>query len=184
MASVRFYLRSQKTDPALIMGRLYHSGTEFAFSTGYSVSPKSWNQKAQRVSLKERAANDINTMLAQKEAEILAMHDKLKRENNLTNDNLRRAINEKPTEKITLYAHMENVLTDIKTKEEKLIAAGKKKRRHMSVRYGKCYERLREFGQKFIGMPLILQILTSIFTTNMWIFCKTMDSPKIQYGEK
>ena len=148
MASVRFYLRSAKTDTSLIMGRLYHSGTEFVFSTGYSVAPKSWNQKAQRVSTKERAADDINTYLLQKASAVLALHDKLKREGKLNNDRLRQECEGKNAVAANLYEHIEQVLADIKQKEERRVAEKKQKRRYMHSRYSACAERLKEFAKK------------------------------------
>jgi site-specific recombinase XerD len=143
MASVRFYLRSKKTDPALIMGRLYHSGTEFPFSTGYSVSPKFWSQEAQRVSAKERAADDINTHLADKRAEVLALHDRLKREKRLSNSNLKQELEGKNMPATNLYEHIERVLQDVKRRKEKKEAS-----RSLYAKYKMCAERLKEFAGK------------------------------------
>jgi hypothetical protein len=60
MASVRYNLRSQKTNPSVIMGRLYYDDGEFVFSTKYAINPRNWNQKKNRVLPAERFYEDIN----------------------------------------------------------------------------------------------------------------------------
>ena len=115
MASVRYYLRSTKTDPSSILGRLYFKGQEFVFSTGYSVSPKNWNQKSQRVSAKERDSDNINSYLAEKSAWVLAIHDELKRTGTLTKESIQKRIsNEKEPEQAALVQYIE---TNLPTKE-------------------------------------------------------------------
>ena len=112
MASVSFYLRSKKTDPTALMGRLYYNGKEFIFATGYSVSPKNWNQKAQRVTARERAADDINTVLQQKAAEVLKAHDDLKREGVLTNIEIKKRLNgNTETKANSLYTHIQKCIS-------------------------------------------------------------------------
>ncbi|MDR1673084.1 MAG: hypothetical protein LBS09_06465 [Bacteroidales bacterium] len=60
MSSVRYYLRSKKTNPSVIMGHLYHDGEEFVCTTRYSVHPANWNYNKNRVTNKERYFEDIN----------------------------------------------------------------------------------------------------------------------------
>ena len=64
MPSIRYSLRSKDTNPSVIMGRLYYNGKEFPFSTKYSINPKNWNQKKNKVSPNERYFEDINQFLA------------------------------------------------------------------------------------------------------------------------
>ena len=142
MASVRYYLRSAKTDPSLIMGRLYFNSQEFVFSTGYSVSPKNWNQKAQRVSAKERDNDNINSFLAEKSAEMLSVHDELKRAGNLTKTAIQQRLENREPEKITLYRHIENC---IKTRENlnKLDRSGIDR---TLGKYRNTFKQLKEFA--------------------------------------
>lgn len=144
MASVKFYLRSAKSDPSAIMGRLYYSGKEFVFSTGYSVSPKNWSQKTQRVSTKERAANDINTFLINKSAEVMNVHDELKRDGKLDNENIKLKLSGKDVDNGSLYGFIE------KTLENRLNLNLKNKNGcdPVYIKYKNTFNRVKEFAKK------------------------------------
>ena len=144
MASVSFYLRSKTTDPAAIMGRLYYNGNEISFSIGYSVSPKNWNQKAQRVSAKERAADDINTALQKKSAEVLKIHDDLKREGNLSNIEIKKQLVGDTEVKTSLYAHIEKCITT----RERLNKKDRNGYDRTLSKYRVTFSRLQEFAKE------------------------------------
>ena len=144
MATVRFYLRSKKTDPTALMGRLYYNGKEFIFSTGYSVSPKNWNQKAQRVTVRERAADDINTTLQQKAAEILKIHDDLKREGKLSKEYISRLINGGSQKADTMYAHIEKCISA----RERLNKKDRNGGDRTLSKYRVTFNRLKYFGKE------------------------------------
>jgi integrase len=149
MASIRFYIRNKRNNPSAIMGKLSYRGKQpFIFSTGCSIDPKNWNQSKQFVTQKERAADDINTHLTNKKAEILAIHDELKRDGTLTNAHIEQRINSrKSPKKLNLYGHIEVVLQEIEAKEERQIKEGKQKKRYLHTRYTKTAKRLKEYAK-------------------------------------
>lgn len=145
MASVRYYIRSPKSETSLILGYLFFNSQKFIFSTGYSVSPNNWSKKAQRVSTKERDFSNINSFLAEKSAEMLSIHDELKRAGNLSKEALRVRLENKQPERITLYQHIQNCIDTRKELE--------KKDRHgidrTLCKYRNTFERLKEFGKTY-----------------------------------
>jgi len=144
MASIRYTLRSKNTNPSAIMGRLYYDGKEFIFSTKYSINPKNWNQKKNRVSPAERFYEDINQFLIEEESRVMELYGKLRREGvELNNDVIRKHFFEVNNESITtLYSHIETIIQQRKENGKKS-RDGKDHRLHQ---YNNAYKRLKEFA--------------------------------------
>ena len=151
MASVRYTLRSKSTNPSVIMGRLYYDGKEFVFSTKYSVNPKNWNQKKNRVSPGERFYEDINQFLVDEESRVLELYGKLRREGiEISNDVIRKAFDGNDDKTITLYRHIETVIQHRKDN-------GKKSRDgkdHRLNKYEVSYRLIKEFAASQYGRDL------------------------------
>ena len=145
MASVRYSLRSKNTNPSVIMGRLYYDGKEFAFSTKYSINPKNWNQKKNRVLPNERFFEDINQFLVDEEARIMELYGKLRREGiEINNDIVRLYFDGKKDEKITLYNHIETVINQRKENGKK----GRDGKDGRYIKYCAAFRILKEFASK------------------------------------
>lgn len=150
MASVRYNLRSKKTNPSVIMGRLYYDGGEFVFSTKYSINPKNWNQKKNRVTPAERFFEDINQFLIEEESRVMDLYGKLRREGSeITNDLIRKCF-DGGYPATSLYSHIQNV---IRNRE----GNGVKSRDghdHRLIQYRLSFTRLKEFAEKEYGREL------------------------------
>lgn len=144
MASVRYYLRSKETNPSVIMGRLFYDGKEFVFSTKYSINPKNWNQKKNKVSPSERFFEDINQFLVEEESRIMDIYGKLRREKIEINNNILRKCLNNENHEATLYSHIENVIEHRK-------ANGNKSRDgqdHRLLQYKLSFRLIKEFALK------------------------------------
>jgi site-specific recombinase XerD len=150
MASVRYNLRSKKTGSSVIMGRLYYDGGEFVFSTRYSINPKNWNQKKNRVLPAERFYEDINKFLVDEESRVMELYGKLRREGaEISNSMLKRTFDGE-TETTTLYRHIENVI-------ERRRSTGKKSRDgkdHRLYQYARSFKNIKDFASGQYGREL------------------------------
>ena len=146
MPSVRYTLRSKSTNPSVIMGRLYYDGKEFVFSTKYSINPKNWNQKKNRVSPNERFFEDINQFLAEEESRVLELYGKLRREGVEMNNNIIRKALEGDGGTVTLYSHIESVIKHRKENGNK----SRDGKDHRLIQYNLAFNRLKDFAaQKY-----------------------------------
>jgi hypothetical protein len=91
------------------MLRLYYNGKEFAITSGYSISPKLWNQKKQRATGKY--SEDINSGLSAFASKILAIYNETKTAGTVTAQILKDRIEGKTAKQTTLfYAYVENII--------------------------------------------------------------------------
>jgi integrase len=148
MANVRFYLRDKNDSKTAIIGKLSYESKKFFFATGYSVNPKNWNQKTQKVS-KERNSADINIDLENLSNKILNIYDELRRRGGaIDNNKLKKAYegntdSESANKDELLYKHIESVINNRKLN-------GRNNKRGIDGRvakYQKTFERLKEFAQ-------------------------------------
>ena len=165
MASVRYYLRTKSARSTSLIGSLSYDGNEFRFDTVYMVSPKNWDQKKQRVSNKERDYETINSYLVRKSAEILQLHDDLKREERLNNANLASALSgnlKKTTTKKTLYEHIEDMIRY--RQDEKII--NKKGFDATLGKYKTVYEKVKDFANRKYGRDVDFEDIDLEFYKN------------------
>jgi integrase len=142
MASTRFYLRSKKTDPAAIMLRLYYESKEFATTTGYSISPKSWNQEKQRAMGKN--SEDINSELSSFASKILAIYNEMKAIGDVNNKILKDRLEGKAITPTTrLYAYIQRVI-------DKKIPQSPRR----AQAYRQTFVRLKDFGARYYKREL------------------------------
>jgi integrase len=142
MASTRFYLRSQKTERSAIMLRLYYDSKEFAVATGYSISPKLWNQEKQRASGKY--SEDINSGLSAFASKILAFYNEAKTVGTVSNQILKDKIEGKDINPTTrFYAYVDNVI------EKKMMQNPDR-----AKKYALTLERIKEFSSIFYKREL------------------------------
>jgi site-specific recombinase XerD len=135
-------LRSQKTDPAAIMLRLYYDGKEFAITSGYSISPKLWNQEKQRATGKY--SEDINSGLSAFASKILAIYNEAKTVGMVTAQILKDGIEGKTAKQTTLfYVYVENII------EKKMPQNPKRAQKYMLT-----FERIKEFSEIYYKREL------------------------------
>jgi integrase len=149
MATVSFYLRSKKTNPSAIMLKMYYNGKEFAMASGYSVNPRNWNQKRQRVTGKD--SEDINSQLQELSSKLLNAYDKIKHLE-VDNDMIRNTVSgNEPTgvnnKSVTLYSYIEDVME--RKKGENTHAS-----KSRLSRYRNTYKRLKQFGSEYYKREL------------------------------
>ena len=159
MPSIRYSLRSKNTNPSVIMGRLYYDGREFPFSTKYSINPKNWNQKKNRVAPNERYFEDINQFLAEEESRILELYGNLRREESEVNNDLIRKHFSGSNNKTTLYSHIETVINQRKNNGTK----SRDGQDHRLLQYKLSFERLKEFAKKEYGRNISFNDIDLIF---------------------
>jgi hypothetical protein len=88
---------------------LYYSGKEFATATGYSISPKLWNQEKQRATGK--LSEDINSELSAFASKILAAYNEAKAAGKVTNQILKDRVEGKDAKQTTrFYAYVQRVI--------------------------------------------------------------------------
>ena len=159
MPSLRYSLRSKNTETSAIMGRLYYDGKEFPFSTKYSINPKNWNQKKNRVLPAERFFEDINQFLIDEESRIMELYGNLRREGvTITNDILKKFFN-KNSSQISLYDHIETVISHRKVNGNK----SRDGQDHRYLRYIATFNRLKEFADKEYKRDLTFDDIDLIF---------------------
>ena len=127
------------------MGRFYYDGSEFTFSTKYSINPKNWNQKKNRVSPSERFYDDINQFLVDEESRVMELYGKLRREGvEINNDILRKHLDGIVSATPTLYSHIENVIQHRKENGKKG-PDGKDRRYYL---FKASFARLKKFASE------------------------------------
>ncbi len=188
MASVKFYINSKKAKTSVIIGKLFYNGTRFVFSTQYSIKPDNWSHKTQRVSSKEKDADNINSFLAARKSEIINIHDNLKRAGKLSAENLDMEINGKKGELSdsglkTFYQHIEETIHKAGEEEKNKVSRGEVVRSSNELKYKNTFKRIKATADKFYnGRELGFDDIDMAFYDNFVSYLKQEPQSKGHIG--
>jgi integrase len=143
------------------MLRLYYDSKEFAVATGYSISPKLWNQEKQRATGKY--ADGINSELSAFASKILAAYNAAKTAGPVTGQALKDIISGKDKKPATrFYAYVEGVI------EKKALQNPER-----AQKYALTFERIREFAGIYYGRELDFEDIDLDFYSKYLNWLKT-----------